>query len=454
MPATVSATVDFLRDTITNFVEPNKKFTLQELLSKVSDPWDSVYDGRTSEDSREACVRADLQTLRDQGFLTFLDNDGTYFVNSKTSTKPSWGEEERELELQRMKNAHDLGLIPLPKGIGIEVVGYPQLLRKDQIIDHEEATKLGLLQYQQKREGNDADMNRVESIKESRKKDGYLLGAAPLPAVSKLKPRDGSIITEPIRGSDGKIKTHVLENGRHRFVGEDEEYFRCQEIDSEHQDFLDLYGTTANNPFGAHEAVGVTTEKDSIAASRMWIQKGRIIVIDGEDNQNLQKVCKFLLDNYPHINNRIVTARQILALEGVPCSIKGYYQKDVKKWVFGITNIPIEHDWDNKIARFTFILNSSTTMDRYLREVEKFQVEYPDFEIEIYASLDNTPSSRNEEVTPENINKLRRKQRELFEDSGDLNVNYANLKRYGKLKPIKFVFVPQDNKNENYNSLY
>ena len=158
MPATVSATVDFLRDTITNFVEPNKKFTLQELLSKVSDPWDSVYDGRTSEDSR------------DQGFLTFLDNDGTYFVNSKTSTKPSWGEEERELELQRMKNAHDLGLIPLPKGIGIEVVGYPQLLRKDQIIDHEEATKLGLLQYQQKREGNDADMNRVESIKESRKK--------------------------------------------------------------------------------------------------------------------------------------------------------------------------------------------------------------------------------------------------------------------------------------------
>ena len=85
----MSATVDFLRDTITDFVEPDKKFTLQELLSQVSDPWDSVYDGRTSEDSREACVRADLQTLRDEDFLTFVDYDGTYCRNSPDSVDPN-----------------------------------------------------------------------------------------------------------------------------------------------------------------------------------------------------------------------------------------------------------------------------------------------------------------------------------------------------------------------------
>ena len=192
------ATVDFLRDTIFELVEPNEKFTLQQLLEHVSDPWDSVYDCRQDEVSRKACVRADLQTLRDQGYITFIDNNGTYRLNSMDEeydfdsidevfdTKEPWGEEERELELQRMKNQHNAGEMPLPKGKEIEVVGDPQILRKDQIIDHDEATRLGLLQYQQERSGNDVDMNRVESIKESRRKDGYLLGVAPLPAVSKF----------------------------------------------------------------------------------------------------------------------------------------------------------------------------------------------------------------------------------------------------------------------------
>ena len=56
-----------------------------------------------------------------------------------------------------------------------------------------------------------------------------MLGVAPLPAVSKLKPRDGAKVTEPIIGSDVKLKTHVLRNGRHRFLSEDE-YLRCFEI--------------------------------------------------------------------------------------------------------------------------------------------------------------------------------------------------------------------------------
>lgn len=375
-------------------------------------------------------------------------------TSKKTPTKSSWGEKERELELQRMKNAYDMGFIPLPKGIGIEVVGDPQLLRKDQIIDHDEATKLCLFDYQQKREGNDTDMNRVKAIVESRKKDGYLLGAAPLPTVAKLKVREGSTITEPITGSDGKIKTHFLVNGLHRYKGEPEEYFRCQEIDSDHQDYLDLYGTTANNPFGAHETSGVTTEKDAIAATRMWIKKGRISVVEGQDNQNIQKVSKFLEENYPHIKNRVVTAREVLALEGVPCSIKTYYQKDIKKWAHGVSNIPVEHDWDKKIGRFAYVMNSSTTKDRYLREVEKFQVDHPDFAIEVYIALDNTPSSRDEEVTSENIKQIRKKQKKLFENSEDLNVEYAILKKSAKLNPIKFIFAPQDNKNEKYDSFY
>ena len=461
----MSATVDFLRNTLTNFVEPDKDFTLEQLIDHVSDPWNSVYDGRTSEDSREACVRADLQVLRDQEFLTFVDYDGTYRLNSideeyyfdelneEFNTKEPWGEEERELELQRMKNQHNAGEMPLPKGKEIEVVGDPQILRKDQIIDHDEATRLGLLQYQQERSGNDVDMNRVESIKESRRKDGYLLGVAPLPAVSKLKPRDGAEITGPIIGSDKIEKTHVLRNGRHRFLSEDE-YLRCWEIDSEHEDFLELFGTTANNPFAAVQAVGVTTEQDAIAATRKWIQKKRLEIVKGEDDKNLDVVCKFLKDNYPHINNRIVVARDILALEGVECSIKPYYIKDVQNFASSVGGFTWGHDYDKKIARFSFVLNSSTTIDRATEEVERFKTNNEGWKVEVYASLNNTPNGRDVEVTPNNINELRKKQIELFNESEEYCVKFTNQKKRGKIEPTKFIFVSQDNKNEERNSFY
>ena len=459
------ATVDFLRDVISELVEPDEKFTLQQLLEHVSDPWDSVYDCRQDEVSRKACVRADLQTLRDQGYITFIDNNGTYRLNSMDEeydfdsidevfdTKEPWGEEERELELQRMKNQHNAGEMPLPKGKEIEVVGDPQILRKDQIIDHDEATRLGLLQYQQERSGNDVDMNRVESIKESRRKDGYLLGVAPLPAVSKLKPRDGAKVTEPIIGSDGKPKTHVLRNGRHRFLSEDE-YLRCFEIDSEHEDFLELFGTTANNPFAAVQAVGVTTEQDAIAATRKWIQKKRLEIVKGEDDKNLKVVCKFLKDNYPHINNRVVVAREILALEGVECSIRTYYIDDVQNFASGAGGFTWGHDYDKRIARFSFVLNSSTTIDRATEEVERFKTDNEGWKVEVYASLNNTPNGRDVEVTPSNINELRKKQIELFNESEEYCVKFTNQKKRGKIEPTKFIFVPQDNKNEDVRSFY
>ncbi len=462
------ATVDFLRDVISEPVEPDEKFTLQQLLEHVSDPWDSVYDCRQDEVSRKACVRQDLQTLRDQGYITFIDNNGTYRLNSMDEeydfdsidevfdTKEPWGEEERELELQRMKNLYDMGEMPLPKGKEIEVVGDPQILRKDQIIDHDEATRLGLLQYQQERSGNDVDMNRVESIKQSRRKDGYLLGVAPLPAVSKLKPRDGAKVTEPIIGSDGKLKTHVLRNGRHRFLSEDE-YLRCFEVDSDHEDFLELFGTTANNPFGAVEAVGVTTKEDAVAATRKWIQKGRIEIKEGEDSKNEKAVSNFLKENYPHVmpSDRIALAREILTLEGVESSIRPCDQKTIKSTFETITGIKwSDSDYDKKIARFSFVLNSSSTIDRATEELERFKADNEGWKVEVYASLCNTPGPRNVEVTPENVNQIRRTEIAKFDESEDYCVKFANQKKRGKIEPTKFIFVGQDNKNEDIKSFY
>ena len=135
----------------------------------------------------------------------------------------------------------------------------------------------------------------------------------------------------------------------------------------------------------------------------MWIKKGRL-------EKNVDKVCKFLKEKYPHItpSNRIGTAREILELEGIKISIKPWSAKEIRRHVNTILNLPIEIDWNNKIARFSFVLNSNTTMDRYMRQVERFQVENSDFEIEVYYALDNTPASRNEEVTPQNVRKLRK----------------------------------------------
>ena len=425
--------------------------------------WHDVYSGRCDEVSRRAGVRADLQVLRDAGHIIFINNDGLYKwiqpmtnfdqINETFNTEyeesktPEYGDVERECELKRMKIAHDAGVIPQIRGEGISVVGDPKLLRKDQIIDHYEAVRLKLPQYYQERHGNDIDVDRVESIKVSVGIEGYLLGVAPLPAVSEIKERDGAKITKPIIGSDGKVKTHVLRNGLHRFVGEGCD-FRCQEIDADHEDFLELYGTTANNP-SATQTIGVTTKDDAVYAARKWIQRGRLEKV-------VNDVTEFLKKHYPHVtpSDRIGTVREILELEGVKSSIKPYKQSAIKDTLSSKHGISIENDPDNKIARFAFVLNSSTTIDRYMREVERFQVANPEYQVEVYSSLDNTPSSRNIEVTPTNIREVRRKQKEAFEDSADLNVAFAKLKSKGKVKPIKFVFVQQDNDNEDENSLY
>tara|TARA_B100000424_G_scaffold113913_1_gene85797 strand:+ start:833 stop:2197 length:1365 start_codon:yes stop_codon:yes gene_type:complete len=450
-------TLDFLKNTILDFVEPNQKFTLQEILERISEPsWDSCYDGRTDEESRKACIRRDLQILRDENFITFVDNDGTYLLNDVSEdfktlneefdTKESWAESDKELELIKMKHAKDLGVMPLPRGEGIRVEGDPLILKKDEIIDHDEAVRLNLVDYYQAREGSDIDMDRVVAIQNSVKSEGYQLGII-LPTVSKLKPREGALITKPIMGSDGKLKKYVLRNGLHRFKLDDED-FRCLEIDSDHEDFLRLFGTTANNPTST-QTVGITTKQDAVGATRMWIKKGRL-------EKNVDKVCKFLKEKYPHItpSNRIGTAREILELEGIKISIKPWSAKEIRRHVNTILNLPIEIDWNNKIARFSFVLNSNTTMDRYMRQVERFQVENSDFEIEVYYALDNTPASRNEEVTPQNVRKLRRDQRQKFEESAELNIEYSKLKKRGKIKPIKFVAVYQDNINEENNSFY
>ena len=99
-------------------------------------------------------------------------------------------------------------------------------------------------------------------------------------------------------------------------------------------------------------------------------------------------------------------------------------------------------------------MNSSSTLDRATEEVERFKTDNEGWKVEVYGSLCNTPNVRDVEVTPENINQIRRDQIAKFDLSEDYSVKFANQKKRGKIEPTKFIFVQQDNKNEDIKSFY
>ena len=85
---------------------------------------------------------------------------------------------------------------PEPEGDNITFERW-DCIHKDEIIDHEEAVRLGLKEYYQQRDGNDLFHDTVVEINTSVKEKGWMYNV-PQPSVSELK--------EFIKGSDGKLK--------------------------------------------------------------------------------------------------------------------------------------------------------------------------------------------------------------------------------------------------------
>ena len=328
---------------------------------------------------------------------------------------------------------------PRPEGDSITFVRW-DCIPKDQIIDHEEAVKLGLKDYFQQRHGSDLDHDTVAKINESIKTKGWLHNV-PQPSVSKLD--------EPIMGSDGKMKHFVLRNGRHRMSTEIE-YLPCSVIYAPHEDYYQKFGTTSNNPDDVH-ICNFTTEEDAMFAIRDWIRKERL-------EPNLDSVKQYLKDWYPHIKptNRVGFASKILEAEGYRESIRSWTQNEITTFISNSNfNISAGVDYKSKIIRYVSVMNNSNDDIRLLEKIMKdmINLKYEDFSFEIYSSLCNR-SGRDEEVTSQNLTDLRLQNEAKWNQFVANCCKLAKRKSRGKISSVTHNWVYQDNNNEDHNDFH
>ena len=329
---------------------------------------------------------------------------------------------------------------PEPEGDNITFERW-DCIRKDEIIDHEEAVRLGLKEYYQQRDGNDLFHDTVAEINTSVKEKGWMYNV-PQPSVSELK--------EFIKGSDGKLKKYVLRNGRHRYCT-DGDYLPCSVISAPHEDYLKKFGTTSNNPDGIH-LCNFTSEEDAISAVRDWIRFGRL-------EANVDVVKEYLKKWYPHItpSNRVDTAVKILELEGHRESIRTWKQVEIRQFISNpdTFNIVDGYDFKNKVIRYVSIMNQSEVDVRLMKQIMEDMVnpKYDGFSFEVYGALCNR-SGRDEEVTSENITELRLRNEAKWREFVALACKLAKKKSSGKIPSVAFNWVYQDNNEETPNEFH
>ena len=111
----------------------------------------------------------------------------------------------------------------------------------------------------------------------------------------------------------------------------------------------------------------------------------------------------------------------------------------------------------DKVIRLAGMMNSREVDIRFIRDVEEYQVKYstthPDYRIDVYYTLSNG-SGKDQLVTSENIKTLRKNQRDKFDLSATHNREYAELQASGKLLPIRYHALRQDNETETEDKFY
>ena len=421
----MSVTVDFLRNTLTDFIEPDKKFSLQELLSHVSDPWDSVYDGRTSEESREACVRADLQILRDQDFLTFVDYDGTYSLNSSGSVDPN--ENIFSLELLE-KHGRILGWQDKTQTTSAEGITFVKwmIVDKSEIMSHSIARELGI--PCQTRVGQALFLQTQHEIRDSIKNDGYDYHSFQ-PAISELS----EWVTYK-----GNLYKYIVRDGNNRYELPWNK-FPCALIEGENEYSLLQYGAMSNNP--TQYKKNDSTPDDVKYMIRLGFEYGEI----EKTEDSVMEVLK-LKYKETRKKDRRVFAAEILKEEGVKCSIEPYTITKARK------DLLDENLYGVEFGEYDYVVGWGRTNDHYRKFFSIFdsRLSNPDIDITEYAYLE-TDSGVAIQPTEENIKQLRID----LESERKKYINHccrvSDSHRSGQLKAIDVRWLAQANYIEKPN---
>lgn len=421
----MSTTVDFLRDTITDFVEPDKKFTLQELLSHVSDPWDSVFDGRKDEVSREACVRADLQTLRDEDFLTFVDYDGTYSRNSVNTVDPN--DNIFSLELLE-KHGRILGWQDKTQTTSVDGITFKKwmIADKNEVMSHSVARELDI--PCQTRVGQALFLQTQHEIRDSIKEDGYDYHSFQ-PAISELS----EWVTYR-----GNVYKYIVRDGNNRYELPWNK-FPCALIKGENEYSLLQYGAMSNNP--------TQYKKNDITPDDV-----KYMIRLGFEYKEIEKtedaVYEVLKVKYKETRkkDRRVFAAEILKEEGVQVSIEPYDVTKAKR------DLQDENLYGVEFGEYDYVVGWGRNSDHYRKFYNIFEgrMNRPDSDIIEYAFLEMGQGVATL-PTEENI----RQRRIDLESERKIYINHccdvADAHRSGQLKGIDVKWLAQANKKERPN---
>jgi hypothetical protein len=403
---------------LTESYVPDRYFTLNDVYQLVLPPLKQLKELV----DYEACVRRELQTLRDDNLLEFVDDNGTYFLKSIHIN----GAEDVVFDVEKLRV-----LSEEPRGTGITFERW-EVISSDEVLSHDQARQMNI--SCQTRVGQAIFPEMIVEITDSIIESGWNY-RLPQPAVSELETH--------VLAPDGKWKKYLVRNGNNRFEATKHfNYFPCAVISGSEYDLL-RFGCTSNNP-NAWMRKKDSTDKDVMKMIHLGIECGVI-------ERTEQAIEAELLKEYPshRKRSRKTFVAEILGGLGLKVAVEPYNKGKVAQLLMEQFNLPM--GYVDGVLRISASWGRPLDNDRNMIAILERAVAQPDLTQEVYSYM-AMGEGASEQPNEHNIKRLRTEY-----DAWPLKfvrefiLPVADMYRNGTLKMPQLKWIQQVNGVERIN---
>jgi hypothetical protein len=419
----MSTSKELLRQRLLDTFDPQRLFKLTQVYKlMLDDTHTEIYENLKEP---ESTIRRDLQELRDDNILTFLDNEGTYFINSH----PNVDFKENIFDLDQLKKNGRIyewnDEYQTTNAPGIEFDCW-MIAHKDEVMSHTVARKLNI--PCQTREGKALFLRTIGNITNDIIENGYDYRCFQ-PVIEELP--------EPIE-FEGKVYKYIVRDGNNRFELP-WTYFPCALIKSEDEYSSLQFGAMANNP-NVKDKKNDNTPEDVKRMIRLGFKYGKIALTQ-------DAVYNILAKNYKETRkkDRRQFVAEILSEEGVKVSIEPYDKTKAAKDLKENYGVDLNPDTDH-------IEGWGRGADHYRKFFHIYEkaTATPGIHLNEYAFLEMGQGVKIE-PTEENVNQLRLN----LESEKKIYITHcckvADQHRSGQLNQVNVKWMAQVNETEKYN---
>tara|TARA_Y100000022_G_scaffold197942_1_gene207370 strand:+ start:674 stop:1939 length:1266 start_codon:yes stop_codon:yes gene_type:complete len=418
----MSVTKELLRQRLTETYDPKILFKLAQVYKLMLEDTDTdVYD---TFKEPESTIRRDLQELRDDSILTFVDNDGTYFINPLRNV--DFKENIFSLELLQQHGRIYLwdDKLKQTSAPGIKFVKW-MIADKNEVMSHEVARELGI--PCQTRAGKALFQKTQDEIRDDIIDNGYDYHCYQ-PAIEELP--------KPI-SYKGKVYKFITRDGCNRYELPWDR-FPCALIECEDEYSALQYGCIANNP--NKEKKNDCTPDDVKRMIRLGFQYGKI-------EKTQEAVYDVLAERYKETRkkDRRNFVAEILSEEGIKVSIEPYDIKKAEKHLLDNYNVKLNPKTD-------YIVGWGRESDHYRKFFNIYDkaVKNPGVQYKEYAFLE---MGNGVSIQPTEDNACDR--RVVLESEKKRYIQHccgvADAHRSGQLMKIDVKWLSQVNEYERHN---